>query len=612
MPSTFLGLSIGKSGLYAYQAAINTAGHNASNAVTAGYSRQVVKQSASTPISVNSSYGMIGTGVNVDSIERVRNAYYDEKYRYNKAIYGTYNTKEYYLTAIENYFSEVNADGTTATFTDFHLSLQNLATNVSDTTYRADVAQTAQTFTEFINYLGNSMQTIQTEVNQEIKSTVYQVNTLATKIAATTKQINILESNGGTANDLRDARDLLVDELSALGSIEVSENEVGTKTGVTTYCITLDGKTLVNTFETNQLVISEKEGLVNQTDISGLYQISWSDGQEFNSASSSLGGRLQALFEVRDGNNQDNFTGSKVEFVDGNTVKVSGTNCNSISKLNIPETDGIIKIGIKEFKYESFSVEVDAATGNYIYSFKGLENAETKEGITEADCKDKTAKIGSSVNFKGIPYYQAQLNEFVRTYAMRFNEVHMSGEDLYGNAGKEFFNGLSQVHNSNYSFEDTASGIGNSLAAYNGSGVLVGSYYNITALNFTVSKAVLEDVQTIACSKKISNGVEDKSVLDKLIALQSDQTMFKQGTPSSFLQMFTANIGVDAKQATLFSSSQNNILQSVDNQRMSISGVDEDEEAMNLSKYQKAYFLSCKIIQVLDEVYDKLINGTAI
>ena len=83
MPSAFLGLNIGKTGLYAYQSALNVTAHNITNAETPGYSRQIQNQRAGVPIRVNQSYGMVGTGVNVTDITQVRNEYYDIKYRQN-------------------------------------------------------------------------------------------------------------------------------------------------------------------------------------------------------------------------------------------------------------------------------------------------------------------------------------------------------------------------------------------------------------------------------------------------------------------------------------------------------------------------------------------------
>jgi flagellar hook-associated protein 1 FlgK len=73
-----------------------------------------------------------------------------------------------------------------------------------------------------------------------------------------------------------------------------------------------------------------------------------------------------------------------------------------------------------------------------------------------------------------------------------------------------------------------------------------------------------------------------------------------------------AEIGIDSKKANNFVKNQGDILDMVQNQRLSVSGVDVDEEAMNLVKFQNAYNLSAKVIQVMNEIYDKLINGTGV
>jgi flagellar hook-associated protein 1 FlgK len=84
--------------------------------------------------------------------------------------------------------------------------------------------------------------------------------------------------------------------------------------------------------------------------------------------------------------------------------------------------------------------------------------------------------------------------------------------------------------------------------------------------------------------------------------------MFKQGKPAQFFQTLVAEIGIDTKKTTNFAENQANILSAVENQRLSISGVDSEEEAMNLVRYQNAYGLSAKVISVMDEIFDKLIN----
>ena len=634
MASTFFGLTIGKTGMYASQAAINTTAHNVSNATTEGYSRQVVNKKASTPLALYSSAGMAGTGVDVTSVERVRNEYFDGKYRACNTLCGNYSAKEYYMSTVEGYFSETNTEGLTAAYTMFTTALKSLKDNVADSTVRTEVIEYADNLTDYMNHLSNSMQLVQREANDDIKITVERVNSIAAQVAALNKQINTLEIRGGKANDLRDQRDLLIDELSEYANISVNETKMGDGgTAIHEYVVKLDGKMLVDTYRFNTLEVTATEGRINQNDISGLYQVSWSDGQDFNSASTSLGGKLQALFEVRDGNNGENYTG-KVSEDGGNQgddfVTVVGANFNNLNKLNIPEQNGTITIGNKLYYYDSFTVSI-TDEGEYEYTFLGLKDEDGYSGL-KLESAGKKVTIGSHIEYKGIPYYQARLNEYVRTYAASFNELHNQGEDLNGEKGLDLFNGICEVTGANFTLQETPylemeeDDEGNitgkqgfsSIIAVNEDGDIIknedgtvnASYYSLTALNFGVHQDLVGEPQRLACAQELDNGIEECKILDLLIENQADGGMFKEGTPAEYLQSFTANIAIDTQQAALFTESQNNILASIDNQRMEISSVDQDEEAMNLVQYQNVYELSCKVVSVMDEIYNKLINET--
>lgn len=609
MPSTFFGLSIGTSGLYTYQAALNTTGHNVSNTDTRGYTRQQLIQEASRAISVSSTYGMSGTGVNALAIIQQRNIYLDAKYRENACTLGSYQTKEYYMLSVESYFSEVRSDGTTATFDRFNEALNTLATSPSDLTYRTQVSSYAKNYTEYINYLATGLQSIQKEANFEIKNTADRINSIAESIASLTKQINTIEMTGKKANDLRDSRELLIDELSQLANVKSEELVVGEGgVGRTEFTVRLDGQLLVDTYNYNTIKCVTESTNKAQSDVAGLYRLEWSNGQVFHSASKSLGGSLQALFEMRDGNNMENLKGSITQVNTGgtpHTVTMTDTTCDDINKLTIPAKDGVVTINDRDYEYSSFTVKITAG-GKYEYTF------ELKEEIKGTITLPASGAIGDSVDYKGIPYYMAKLNEFVRTYASSFNDIHNQGEDLKENKGVDFFNIKDPVTGKNYSFTEQGLITFDSIPTGAVGDLLSGSYYNMTALNFTISDSILKFPETIATSLDIDQGVEENSILQQLIKLKEDKDMFQQGTPDAFLQSFTSEIGIDAKKSTEFVENQANILEAIDNRRMSVSGVDEDEEAMNLVKFKNAYDLSAKFIQILNEVYEKLINGTGV
>ncbi|MDF2587728.1 MAG: hypothetical protein K0S41_1569 [Anaerocolumna sp.] len=586
MPSTFFGLNIGTTGLYTYQAALNTTSHNIANTETVGYTRQILNQKAGVAIKVNSTYGMAGTGVDVSGVVQVRNQYYDMKLRDNTTTYGNYAAKEHYMTEIETYFNEVNLEGFTTSFNSLHDSLQELSKDPSSLSVRKQVNNYAKSLTDYFNYLSNSMSGIQEECNFEVKNTVDQINSLGQQIAALTKQINTLESTGGTANDLRDERNLLLDELSGITNITTSERIVGDAVGITSFTVKIDGQTLVDTTEFRSLKVVPRTEKLNQNDIDGLYDIVWDNGQTFNPLSASTSGSLKALFEVRDGNNAENLQGKVTAAAGATSVVLTDTNINTMNKLNIPSS-GVITIGNREYKYKSFTATLDTTTKKYSYEFE-LEDPLTV-GVT-----NQSTSIGKSIDYKGIPYYMAQMNEFVRTYSKAFNDIHKQAQDLNGNTGIDFFNGTDPVTGDNYTFDTNE------------------KYYLLTAGNFTVTESIYSDPRKLAVSTKITDGVENKTYLDKLIALKSDKTMFKQGAPASFLQTLVAEIGIDTDKAASFAKSQSDIVYMINNQRLSESGVDIDEEAMNLVKFQNAYNLSAKVITVMNEIYDKLINGTGV
>ena len=109
-----------------------------------------------------------------------------------------------------------------------------------------------------------------------------------------------------------------------------------------------------------------------------------------------------------------------------------------------------------------------------------------------------------------------------------------------------------------------------------------------------------------------NNGVDNNDLVKELQKLESSVKMFRGVTADKFLQCIYADITVDAQEARVFSDNFENIHNQIDKQRQSVSGVDEDEEAMNLVKFQNAYNLNSKVISVLAEMYDQLILNTGV
>ncbi len=610
MANTFFGLDIGKSGLYTAQGGLNTTAHNIANVETEGYTRQTLVLKAGNALRANGRHGMIGTGVDVVSLTQTRSEYYDEKYRNNNSIYGGYATKSNYMSQIQSYLNEIQLEGFTTTFNRMYDMIQELEKDPANLTVRTQVNNVAQSFCEYFNSLFTNLQAVQEDCNFEIKNQVNRVNAMAEEIASLTKQINTVEIGGSNANDLRDQRNLLIDKLSEIINVSVEEVADG-PVGLKSYVVKVDGQTLVDTYDVHSLSVKPREHKLNQTDADGLYDVVWDNGQQFNPYAFTQSGSIKALFEVRDGNNADNLKGTVTAYVGMHSVVLKNATVNDETKLNIPES-GEITVGTVKYEYSAFEASIDKTTGEYTYEF-------FLEEPVRAYAEEEISSVGITVDYKGVPYYMAQMNEFLRTYAKKFNEIHKSGVDLNGEAGQDFFVGTNKVTGQEYRFGvyGKDGGTGYDPYSFNSqSGQffqedmkgVYSSYYHITAENICVNREIQHDASKFAAASEIVNGVGNYDKALELLELKKDTSMFRQGKPAAFLQTLVAEVGIDTKAALNFEKSQNNLVNAIDNQRLSVGGVDTEEEAMNLMRFQQAYNLSAQVISVMNEIYDKLIN----
>ena len=626
MASTFGTLEIAKSGMMTYNAALQTTAHNVANIETKGYSKQTVNMVSL--VGNKSSITVQGFGVNVANITRNRNEYYDTKYQKTQSTYSYYSTESYYLKALQDQIcGNVTSDEKsrlTDAFDDFFGCLSNLRGNANNSTIRRQAVTLAETFTGYVNNIATGLQQLQDEANTQIKTCVDQINAYAEKIVSLNKQIDTVEAYGSIANDLRDQRSLLLDELAQYCDVDTKEIPPTDGVGENQFYVYINGGTLVDTYKVNPLVATQKDTYSNINDITGLYDISWADGSSFNLHSTSLGGQLQACIETRDGNNATNLNG-KVEGLQNNAngnlvLTVTETNCNDVQVLNIPAHDGEITINNRVYAYDNFEVKVDA-DGNFTYEFTLKDKMPVADAkvLNIAVANGYTANVGTQVDSRGVPFYTAQLNEFVRTFAQEFNRVQNQGYDLNDNLGIDFFNATVNTTGENYVFQESTDGKDASFtseAVKNADGSYTGSYYYMTALNFSVTRAVTDDPGLLACKAKENPddnvGNDNGDNLQRLTEIKDNSKMFVHGAPDSFIQSMTALLGVDSQKAITMEKSQSNLLYAIDTNRKSVSGVDEDEEGSDLITFQNMLMNQYKVLNVLNEVLDKLINETGV
>lgn len=608
MPSQFFGLTIASSGLSAYQAALNTTANNISNEQTKGYSRQAANLSASDALRVNAKYGSMGSGVTVNSIKQIRSEYYDTKYWQNQASLGLYETKLGYLEQIENYFIDDDTEkGFSTILNKMFNSLDTLTHPAGDTNVRQQFISDAQSFMTYFNSVATGLGQIQDSVNEEIKSTVENINAIGKKISLLNKQINVIEVQGGYANELRDQRALLIDELSSIVPTEVSEVPVTNskhpdmQTGANYYTVKINGQKFVDTYEYSELTCVARKNTINQSDREGMYEIVWADtGNSFKAGSDSSSGSLKALFDIRDGNNSENFRGS-IKGVTASTITISNPSITNVNAMTMP-AEGVLTIDGKNYNYTDFTFTTDADGNVKEYTFT-LENRLSSDQQAKLD--GKQASIGESIDAMGVPYYLAQMNEFLRNFAGSFNDIMNSADakDLNGNSTDyfSFFTGTHTKTGEEYVLSNAA-GVYSAKAS--------NSYYQLTCGNACVSNIAVKDPTTIATTT--TNAADAYDLVEKMLKLKSDTELYRGGGADDFLECMYSDISVDSQKSKIFQKNYSNISNAIDKQRMSVSGVDKDEEAIDLVKFQNAYNLSSKMVSVLAEIYDKLINETGV
>lgn len=639
MPSQFFGLNIAYTGLLASNAAMNTTSNNIANVQTEGYSRQQVTQQASNALRVFQTYGCAGAGVETLAIERIRDEFYDGRFWDNNAQLGEYDMKQYYMQQLETYFDD---DGKSTGFKTIFdqlmiTGMQALLKDPNSATAKSQFVGYAGALTEYFNGMAGNLEKVQKDINQEIKLKVDQINYLAGEIASLNKQINTIELAGTKANELRDRRTLLIDELSKIVDVEVKEtpiidaNNENRETGANRYMVKIaGGQMLVDGSDYNGLecVARTSYEKVNQTDIDGLYEVYWADGQKFNLYNASMGGDLAGLIQMRDGNNGENFTGQvtatgTTTTADGKThdtvtVKVTKAYLQDLNKCNLSDQGGIIDLGNQEFYYDSweYTCEYDAnGNATYTYTFTLSDSEKNPRGITN-DRVGKKAEIGTDLSYQGIPYYMNQMNEWIRTFSQKFNDILTSGYSGNGDPGVKMFTGNKATSSEQFLLDDAAKRYDKQEKKNSKVTVKVNddSYYRLTAENFDILDAMEQDPSLMANRKNASDGVEQNDLLNDLKNLATDKSKmsFRGCNASEFLQCILSDVALNASRANTFYASFKDISNTIDNQRISISGVDEDEEAVNLVKYQNGYNLASKMIQTLTEIYDRLILETGV
>ncbi len=295
-------LYVGASGLQTIQNALNTTAHNLANVNTTGYTRQQVYQGNRELIKIGESYNntlQSGLGVAYTDVRAVRDEFLDSQFRTESGRSAYYSTSYEVVQEINTLFGETEGTEFQTSLQNLRDSLENLAKSPADATVQAALVSTASQFLDRANAVYTDLQTYQGNLNQQIKDQVDKINEYAENIAKLNLEITKYEVTGiESPNDLRDARDQLLDELSAYGKITYREDLYG-RVKVFFEGVTLVDEDTTNPMEAKVLNGDEDSGFVTPVWTRYNDQAVFNDIQPINADIGSDNGSLKALYFSR-------------------------------------------------------------------------------------------------------------------------------------------------------------------------------------------------------------------------------------------------------------------------------------------------------------------------
>ena len=280
---------IARSALTTSQQALAVIGHNVANVNTPGYSRQETVLTERPPL--NGQPGMAGTGVQATSIRRYTDQFVNRQLTTVQQNLGRLSASRDELFRLQNVFGDSNNQGIAARMNDFFRSLQDVSTNPGGLAPRAVLLANARQLASSVNQVSSDLVAARQSLNFQVRQTVTEINSLAKQIAELNTQIVAAEVTGQSANDLRDQRELAVNELATRIDITTVESGTGALT-----VFAARGQVLVEGAAVRAL------NAIENPDNEGLFSIGYSTGGTRPLSIDALisNGRLRSLLDVRD------------------------------------------------------------------------------------------------------------------------------------------------------------------------------------------------------------------------------------------------------------------------------------------------------------------------
>ncbi|MCQ2592712.1 MAG: flagellar hook-associated protein FlgK [Treponema sp.] len=620
MGSTFSGIELGKRSIMANTDAITTAGHNISNASTEGYSRQRIHIKEFDPLyrpdlTRADRAGMIGQGVDVHSIERVRDEMLDQRIVGQANVESYWDTRSNYYTMLEQIYNEPEDVSIRTNMDKFWEGWQELSIHPESQAARQAVVTRGETLTETIKQRWESLSGVGNLINGDIKATVKEVNSLTRQIAEVNEQIVSSRAMGDNPNDLLDRRDLLVDKLSSLINISTDQRDNDE------FMVHVDGKILVQGSAARNLE------LVPAGDDTGYSKVIWADTGK-NAVFS--GGKLGALVELRDVDvrqEMQSLNSMTMNFAD----LVNDVHRNAVGANKITGLDFFVQHPFVENTNGNFDRNGDGELdSSYLFRFTGTNQLDLQQQVGIEGVMTLSGKNGNVE----IPYYHTDTVETVigrindsasevKAYLDRNNNLVLKGTSASDSANPDFV--IRHVEDSGFFLSGYAGILGGNGAANaydfaradavnslnDNAQFAVAPVFNPSAY-IEVNSAIKNDVMSVAAGYMDPSGAAplgDGRAAVEIASIRNSKIMV--GSMKTFDDYFAdsvTNVGLKGEQAELNLASQNAIMDDLRNMRDSISGVNIDEELSEIMKFQHGYNAAAKFINVWDSMLDTIIN----
>ena len=619
MGSTFSGIELGKRSIMAHTQAITTAGHNISNASVEGYSRQRVQMKEFDPLyrpdlERPERAGMIGQGIDVQSVNRIRDEMLDQRIVSRQHYESYWDTRSQYYTMLEQIYNEPADISVRTNMDKFWESWQELTVHPESHAARQAVVTRGESLTDSIKSQWENLMGVGNLLNSDINATVEQVNDLTSQIASLNREIVRSKGMGDNPNDLMDRRDLAVDKLSKLINISTDQRDSDE------FMVHVDGHILV------QGGVSRDFALESMLDYNGYQKVVWADTKEDAFFS---GGKLGALIELRDvdvRNELQSLNTMTMNFAD----LVNDVHRNAYGANNVTGLDFFTQQNFVENVNGNFDRDGD---GNFDHSYIFRFTGTTKLNPQEQIGLEGVMTFSSSDSLVQVPYYPTDTvetvinrindsNAEVKAYLDRNNNLVLKGTTASKTENPDFV--IRHVEDSGFFLAGYAgilkgSGAENAYdyAQADAVNALDGAQFAVTpVLNpagyIEINKAIKNDVMSVAAAFKDASGnvnAGDARAASEIASIRNTKVMIgHKRTFDDYFADTVTNVGLKGEQAENNLNSNIAIMNDLRGLRESISGVNIDEELADIIKFQHGYNAAAKFVSIWDSLIDTVIN----